>query len=256
VNDLHRRMARRGLAILSAAALLFTVACATPTPIEIRRVAPQETPEVTPEAPPPAPEDLCAQLPQAEPAADLLAVPLVPGEAWDPIAFNRIRGNAGAIPPTYLDDVNGPDGTAVHLGKHLPYLVPRPEGVDLEDPAQWLAIMWGDPSLGYTPHPNAPRSATNHYEGHWYNWIQIRKAIDGPADEVTTRFSDWPTQGANDDPTLGIYASAAPHIITDDAGVHTIYLVRLPADVVSGDTVRIWAHCLTHGEYVDFLQVP
>lgn len=38
-------------------------------------------------------------------------------------------------------------------------------------------------------------------------------------------------------------------------GKNTIYLVALPSDVGPGDTVRSWAHCLTHGEYIDFLAV-
>ncbi|MBW1880892.1 MAG: hypothetical protein JRJ84_21265, partial [Deltaproteobacteria bacterium] len=33
-----------------------------------------------------------------EPTKDLPAVPLVEPDGWDPIAFNKTRGNAGAIP--------------------------------------------------------------------------------------------------------------------------------------------------------------
>ena len=36
---------------------------------------------------------------------------------WDPLAFNRKRGNAGAIPASYLSDINGPDGDTKHVGE-------------------------------------------------------------------------------------------------------------------------------------------
>jgi hypothetical protein len=99
-------------------------------------------------------------------------------------------------------------------------------------------------------HPNAPKNESNGYEGHWYNWIKVRKAVPGSAQETTSRFSNWPESGSADN---GHYAVHGDFQITDEKGIHTVYMVALPEDVQSGDTVRIWAHCLTHGEYVDFL---
>ena len=43
--------------------------------------------------------------------------------------------------------------------------------------------------------------------------------------------------------------------ITAESGKNTVYLCKLPDGLQKGDTVRIWAHCLTHGEYVDFIEV-
>lgn len=172
---------------------------------------------------------------------------------WDPIAFNRTRGNAGFIPPGYLPEVNGPSGPKAHLGKHLPYVValdPAADGATLPD--GYVALMWGDPDKGYTPHPNARRARGNGYEGHWYNWIRIRKATDGEAEELQSTYSEWP--GISDDDN-GAYAVRGGGAIDADAGVHTIYLAALPSGVQSGDIVRVHAHCLTHGEYVDFVRV-
>jgi hypothetical protein len=33
------------------------------------------------------------------------------------------------------------------------------------------------------------------------------------------------------------------------------FVAALPDDVAPGDTIRIYAHCLTHGEYVDFMTI-
>jgi hypothetical protein len=71
--------------------------------------------------------------------------------------------------------------------------------------------------------------------------------------ELESRYSEWPGISPDDN---GAYAVFGGGEITDDAGKNTIYLAALPPGVVSGDTVRIWAHCLTHGEYVDFITVP
>lgn len=176
-------------------------------------------------------------------------IPLVQPVDWDPIAFNRTRGNAGAIPDSYLNDINGPSGETDHLGKHLPY-VPVVDSTMV--PAGMLPIMWGDAAKGYARHPNAVRSEANDYEGHWYNWIRIRKAIAGPAEELESSYSDWPgtTDGDN-----GAYAVFGSGDITAESGKNTIYLAAVPGDVQPGDWVRIHAHCLTHGEYVDFLRV-
>ncbi len=182
-------------------------------------------------------------------AADPMAVPASRPEGWDALAYNRARGNAGAIPDTYLPQINGADGDLVHLGKHLPYVPAVPAGTV---PAGMLALMWGDPALGRTRHPNAPPSAEVP-EGHWYNWIKLRKATDGEAAELESRFGGWPAIAAGDN---GAYAPAEGTDVTADLGKNTVYLAQLPADVAPGDVVRVHAHCLTHGEYVDFVTVP
>jgi len=183
-------------------------------------------------------------------SAELPEVPTTKPADWDPIAFNRTRGNAGAIPETYWPSINGADGVAGHLGKHLPYV---PEAGATVVPEGFIALMWGDPGKGYKRHPNAVKSAANQNQGHWYNWIKIRKAVDGEAVEVAAVYSDWPAVADGDN---GSYAVSGGGDITGDGGKNTIYLSALPADVGPGDTVRIWAHCLTHGEWVDFLVLP
>ena len=168
-------------------------------------------------------------------------------EGWDPIAYNKARGNAGMIPETYHASINGPDGDAKHLGKHLPYV----PGVDASlVPEGFLAIMWGDPSKGHAKHPNAAKSDANS-EGHWYNWIEVRKA----SEEAAAQKSEYPTWPASGDVKAAGYLVEGDQPMDAEGGIHTIYLAKLPADVKKGDTVRIWAHCLTHGEYVDFLTV-
>ncbi|OIP38517.1 MAG: hypothetical protein AUK47_11795 [Deltaproteobacteria bacterium CG2_30_63_29] len=176
--------------------------------------------------------------------ADPLAIPTRPPADWDPIAFNKARGNAGAIPESYLPSINGPDGDTQHLGKHLPYIVPVEAG---QMPQGMLAIMWGDPAKGYAKHPNAPKSEENP-TGHWYNSIKIRKAVDGDAEEQESAYADWPGTGEQ-------FVVFGGGDLSEDSGKNTIYIVGLPSDVSPGDTVRIHAHCLTHGEYVDFIQV-
>jgi hypothetical protein len=179
--------------------------------------------------------------------SELLALPATKPEGWDPIAFNRERGNAGAIPESYHASINGPDGEAKHLGKHLPY---TPELDASLVPEGHLALMWGDPSKGHAKHPNAVRSEKNNNEGHWYNWIRIRKAAEGEAEELESRYSEWPGIGPDDN---GAYAVMGGGEITDDGGKNTVYLAALPEGLKAGDTIRIHAHCLTHGEWVDFL---
>lgn len=177
----------------------------------------------------------------------LAALPTTRPEGWDPIAFNKERGNAGAIPESYHASINGPDGVKSHLGKHLPY-VPAVEASAV--PAGYVAIMWGDPAKGHTQHPNAPISEANK-EGHWYNWIEVRKAGEGETPALKSEYPAWP-------PTPEIkdrYLVSGADDISADKGIHTVYLAKLPEGVGKGDSVRIWAHCLTHGEYVDFLTV-
>ncbi len=177
---------------------------------------------------------------------DPLAVPTSKPEGWDPVAFNRDRGNAGAIPESYRDEINGEDGATAHLGKHLPYVPSLASGVV---PRGYVAIMWGDPAKGHARHPNAVPGPDNGGEGHWYDWIRIRKAVDGDAEERESRYAAWPG-GASEG-----FAASDGGDITADGGKNTVYLVALPADVAPGDTVRVHAHCLTHGEYVDFVVV-
>lgn len=176
-------------------------------------------------------------------------VPRSRPEGWDPIAFNRERGNAGAIPASYRASINGPDGDLMHIGKHLPY-VPRLTADVV--PAGMLPLMWGDPALGRARHPNAPPSEQLP-TGHWFDWVRVRKATDDEAVEVTSTFGGWPTVTATDN---GRYAAAEGDDPTADQGKNTVYLVHLPPDVRSGDLVRVHGHCLTHGEYVDFVTVP
>lgn len=180
----------------------------------------------------------------AEPASG--DVPVVRPDNWDPIAFNRARGNAGAIPESYHASINGPDGVTAHLGKHLPYWVEADDA-----PEGYKPVMWGDPAKGHAMHPNARPDESNNNEGHWYNWIKVRKAVAGEAQETKSTFSGWPSADEGDS---GRYLALGGDIEAEN-GKNTIYLIGMPSDLAAGDTVRIWAHCLTHGEYVDFLTV-
>lgn len=187
--------------------------------------------------------------PAAATPSDPLAPPRARPATWDAVAFNRERGNRGAIPASYRPSINGPGGDAQHLGKHLPYV---PAVAEAGGATRALALMWGDPSKGHAPHPNAARSAANP-EGHWYDWIRVRKAVDGDAEERESRFTSWPVPSAGDN---GSYRAARGSDPAADTGKATIYVAELPADVRPGDLVRIHAHCRTHGEYVDFVRVP
>lgn len=175
------------------------------------------------------------------------ALPEAKPADWDPIAYNKERGNAGKIPESYLPSINGPDGVNKHLGKHLPF-VPQVEASLV--PAGYLALMWGDPAKGHARHPNAPKSEQN-AEGHWYNWIEVRKAVAGEAPLAKSEYPAWPPTPETKDH----YLVDSGEDITAEGGIHTVYLAKLPEGVQKGDTVRIWAHCLTHGEYVDFLTI-
>ncbi|MBC7172612.1 MAG: hypothetical protein H5U40_09310, partial [Polyangiaceae bacterium] len=99
-------------------------------------------------------------------------------------------------------------------------------------------------------HPNAAPGPDNGGEGHWYNWIRVRKATEDESLEQESSYPLWPG-GASEG-----YAVSDGGDITADGGKNTVYLVALPADVSPGDLVRIHAHCLTHGEYVDFITLP
>lgn len=166
---------------------------------------------------------------------------------WDPIVFNRERGNAGAIPELYHAAINGPDGATKHIGKHLPYLAPvEPTLVG----AGYLPIMWGDPAKGYAQHPNDAQNDETGFAGHWFTWVRVRKATSGEAEERETRFDNWPIPGAGSTGTFSVLGGGG---ITANSGKNTIYKVSLPGDVGPGDTVRVCGYCLNHGEYVDFL---
>ncbi len=178
-----------------------------------------------------------------------LSIPKVINSNWNPIQFNRERGNQGAIPASYLPSINGIDGEKKHIGKHLPFV---PEIEPEKIPDGFLPIMWGDPSKGYAKHPNAPKNNTKGYEGHWYNWIRIRKATSGNASELKSTYSNWPSIGSSDN---GSYVAFGDQEITSNSGKNTIYLAALPPDVKKGDTLRIYAHCKTHGEWVDFVKI-
>ena len=180
---------------------------------------------------------------------DSLKIPQTRTNNWNPIRFNRERGNQGAIPQSYLASINGPDGEKNHIGKHLPYLAELDRG---DIPQGFIPIMWGDPAKGHARHPNAPKDINKNYEGHWYDWIRIRKAASGKALELKSTYSNWPTIGESDN---GSYVAFGGKEITSEDGKNTIYMAALPKDVQKGDTVRIYAHCKTHGEWVDFLQV-
>lgn len=183
-----------------------------------------------------------------KPSGDTASIPIDQPKDWDPIKFNKDRGNKGSIPKTYHASINGPDGDKKHLGKHLPYQAKLDAKLV---PGGFIALMWGDPSKGYAKHPNSPKTEKNK-EGHWYNWIKVRKAEKGKHEELQSTYSSWPAIGEGDN---GSYVAFGGGKVEDDSGKNTVYLAKLPADVKKGDTVRIWAHCLTHGEYIDFLTV-
>lgn len=180
-------------------------------------------------------------------------VPPVPTAEWDPVAFNKTRGAAGAIPAAYMAKINAADGIPKHLGKHLPYVPALDAAAQANVPAGYVPIMWGDAGKGYARHPNAPKSAANDNQGHWYNWIRARKAVAADAPVVESKYSDWPGTKDGDNGAYAVFGGGA---ITDDGGRNTIYMVALPKGVGPGDTIRVWAHCLTHGEYVDFVKLP
>ncbi len=191
----------------------------------------------------------------ASPGGGVQNVPFTMPQNWDPVIYNLARGNAGAIPKSYHEKINGPQGKTKHIGKHLPYIAQVSER---KIPDGYIAIMWGDPHKGHARHPNAPKSEAN-TTGHWYNWIRVRKAVtpqlNGGADtasELQSAYSNWPVIGPSDN---GAYAAFGGSDIMEDGGRNTIYLAALPEGVSTGDTIRIHAHCLTHGEYVDFLTV-
>lgn len=165
---------------------------------------------------------------------------------WDPVKYNLERGDAGFIPASYMAKIKDRGGIVGHLGKHLPYTVPL--AAERAAPGH-LPVMWGSPEKGYARHPNGRRTAENP-AGHWYDWIRIAPEGDVSA-EVTTAFDEWPAPSAGSGRIVGL-EGADP---AADGGRNSVYLARLPRGTRPGDWVRVWAHCLTHGEYVDFVQV-
>ena len=203
--------------------------------------------ETTPE---PEVNQIEPEVETAQPAQGSLDVPTSRPSDWDVLAFNRERGNAGAIPEAFRETVNSPEGGNNFLGKHLPYL-PH-EGAPAA-PEGFLAVMFGDASAGYPRHPASPVGTAGYEDGHWFDWVKIRKAVDGDAEEVESTFTSWPEPGEGQ---TGQYAVLGGGEITENAGTNTVYLVRLPADVSPGDAIRVIGHCNVHGEYVDFLTIP
>ena len=169
-------------------------------------------------------------------------LPLTEPTGWDPIRFNRDRGNRGFVPEGYRPQINGKDGDLQHLGKHLPYV---PAALAAQPSPDWLPLMWGDPKQGRARHPQS--------ETHHFDWIRVRKATEAEAHEVESRFTAWPTPSPTDS---GAFAAEEGQDPTAQQGKNTVYLVHLPGDVRPGDMVRVHAHCSMHGEYVDFVKVP
>jgi hypothetical protein len=172
------------------------------------------------------------------------------------------------LPPSPARTLTAPARTATggailandpHLSLDAPALwylarivVPGIELAGATVPTGMIALMWGDPSLGRTKHPNAlPNEAAP--DGHWYDWIRIRKATTEGAVETTSTYGRWPTVLDTDNGAITAQEGTDP---TADQGKNTVYLAQLPAGLVSGDVIRIHANCLTHGEYVDFLTIP
>lgn len=229
--------ARTGL-IVPLATPLIVSGCKSEEKSDHGEGAPESKPASQPGSAPSSKPSVTGGLPAG--------VPLVKPTDWDAIAFNTARGKAGAIPESYIDDITGPDGVKKHLGKHLPY---QPGSIPKDRMLEsYLAIMWGDPSKGYTMHPNAPKSEKNP-EGHWYDWIRVARTTDDSS-EIETRFDNWPKPT---DAVKGRIVGAKAKDPADNGGKNTVYLTQLPPGAKSGDVLRVWAHCLTHGEYIDFI---
>lgn len=193
-----------------------------------------------------SPKGTASSMSQILPVSGLTLPETLP-DNWDPVSFNRVRGESGKIPSEYMKKINAADGIPKHLGKHLPYIPQLENGLV---PAGFVALMFGDPSKGYARHPNAIRSSANQNQGHWYNWIKLSKAAPSST-EITSTYSNWPGIEEGDSGSYAVFGDANDPL--SDGGRNTIYLAKLPVGLQKGDKIRMWAHCLTHGEYVDFL---
>ena len=98
----------------------------------------------------------------------------------------------------------------------------------------------------------APLGSPAYPKGHFYNWVTIRKSVVEPAEEKRSLFSNWPVTSDSD---TGKFTVGSGLDMESDGGKNTTYLVALPSDVAPGDTIRVYGHCLYHGEYVDFLTI-
>ncbi|MBI4815362.1 MAG: hypothetical protein HY791_03850 [Deltaproteobacteria bacterium] len=190
----------------------------------------------------------CASQKSATGNGDLASPPASRPADWNPVTYNTTRGAAGFIPPAYMKDIQAEGGDKKHLGKHLPY-VPASFPADRKVEG-YLPIMWGDPDKGNAKHPNASKTPEKP-DGHWYNWIRL--SLDGQSDSlVETRFDDWPKCS---DTVNGRLAGCVDPDPAAEEGKNTVYLAVLPKGAKPGDTLRVWAHCITHGEYVDFVTI-
>lgn len=160
------------------------------------------------------------------------ALPLYRPSSWNPIEFNRQRGLAGAVPTAHQPSLQTATSAVDFIGKHIAYVAPIPKAMV---PAGSIALMIGDNFKGYAKH-----GAT---AAHWYDWISISK--EGSKDSLVSTFASWPTGGN--------YMVLGTGTIDANAGLDTIYIAALPADLKAGDTIRVVAHCNLHGEFVDFI---
>jgi hypothetical protein len=246
----NRREFLQDIAAVTGAIVLMPIV----TACEDGGTPPNDTKAKMPEAKKAEAKKAEAKKPEAK-KATMADVPKELPKDWDAVAFNKKRGNDGAIPKTYHASINGPDGDAKHLGKHLPYIPKLDAKVAV--PAGFIAVMWGNPEKGHAKHPNAAKGPANNNEGHWYNWIKVRKAVAGEAEELQSTYVEWPgTDNKAGKDATGAYAAFGGGDISADGGKNTIYMAALPKDCKPGDTVRIYSHCLTHGEYVDFITLP
>jgi hypothetical protein len=243
IRTTDRREFLKDAAMVSSSAVLLGVAAcktaATPAPETAAKQAAASETEGAKEA-------------MVAKATEFFAGPDAPPTAksanWDAVQYNIARGKLGYIPSAYMAQILATDGIKNQLGKHLPYVPALSPSIQKEG---YLPVMWGDPQLGYAQHPNGPKAADNP-EGHWYNWIRITKEGDAGS-LVETRFDNWPTVSSE---VNGLYKPLSGKDVTLDGGRNTVYLAELPPGLQDGDTVMVWAHCLTHGEYVDFVTLP
>lgn len=169
---------------------------------------------------------------------------------WNPFTFNLYRGKRGSIPKDYLAQIIEEGVLEKKLGMHLPYVPKLSKEKREQVPKGYLPLMWGDPSKGNAMFLH--QEANGDQQGVWFDWIRIRKAVIGRADESQSRYQGWPQTPAGS----GSYMADQGESLTAQDGKHTVYLAQLPGDVRGGDLVRVWGHCKARGEYIDFVVVP